>query len=487
MQMRMEALLQQRPELRMKLAPQIIQSIEILQLPALELQQRLKQELLENPVLEMAETPVLEEEQEEEPVPEPAQEERAKSDLEFERLREIEDIVREYGSQTYRRVVDPTETDRKYEAMQNTAARPISLQDYLFDQYTLLDTPLDLDEAAQNIIYNINDDGYLLAQDPEHPEDALPEIVESMEGRATIEQAQRALEIIQRLDPPGVGARSLAECLLLQMRHDHDHTLARELITHHLDDLSANRIPKIAKDTGHTLDEVKDAIAFISHLNPRPGTAFSAEVSPYVVPDIVVELVDGHYEVRLEDDRMPRVYINSTYSRLLREEGTGEAARDYIRKKIQAARWLIESIEQRRNTLYKIARAIVDIQRPFLERGLAHLVPLKMQTIAQTTGVHVSTVCRAIADKYMQTPTGIFPLRFFFTGGTRTTDGRIQSRKSVKDIVRRVIEAEDKRNPLSDDEIAARLQAQGLDIARRTVTKYRKALGIPSTRQRRAY
>ncbi|HUT32769.1 MAG TPA: RNA polymerase factor sigma-54 [Planctomycetota bacterium] len=486
MQMRMEALLQQRPELRMRLAPQIIQSIEILQLPALELQQRLKQELLENPVLEMADSPVVEEEQEQ-VAEEAPQEDRAKSDAEFERLREIEDIVREYGSQTYRRVVDPTETDRKYEAMQNTAARPISLQDYLYDQYSLLDTPDDLHEAAENIIYNINDDGYLLPREADHPEDALKEIVESMDGRATLRQAEQALEIVQSLDPPGVGARSLAECLLLQMRHDHEHTLVREFIAHHLDDLSANRIPKIAKDMGRTLDEIKDAIAFISHLNPKPGTAFSAEVSPYVIPDIVVELVDGRYEVRLEDDRLPRVYINAAYSRLLRDNNTGEAARDYIRKKIQAARWLIESIEQRRSTLYKIARAMVDIQRPFLERGLAHLVPLKMQTVAHTTSVHVSTVCRAIADKYIQTPIGIFPLRFFFTGGTRTTDGRVRSRKSVKDIVRRVIDAEDKQNPLSDDEVAARLQAQGLDIARRTVTKYRKALAIPSTRQRKAY
>lgn len=486
MQMRMEAVLQQRLELRMKLAPQIIQSIEILQLPALELQQRLKQELMENPVLEMVESPVLEEEQLETTEEEAPHEERAKSDQEFEKLREIEDIVREYGSQTYRRVVDPSETDRKYEAMQNTAARPVSLQDYLFDQYSLLDTPAELREAARNLIYNINDEGYLLAQNPDRPEDALPEVIESMEGRATLEQAERALRIIQSLDPPGIGARDLKECLLLQMRHD-DHPVARELITHRLDDLSANRIPKIAKDTGRSLDEVKEAIEFISHLNPRPGTAFSSEVSPYVIPDVVVEYVDGHYEVRLEDDRLPRVYINAAYSRLLRDERTGEAAKDYIRKKIQSARWLIESIEQRRSTLHKIARAIVEIQRPFLERGVAHLVPLKMQTVAQATNVHVSTVCRAIADKYMQTPVGIFPLRFFFTGGTRTTDGRVRSRKSVKQIVKDVVEREDRQNPLSDDEVAARLQAQGLDIARRTVTKYRKALGIPSSRQRKAY
>lgn len=486
MQIRMEALLQQRPELRMRLAPQIIQSIEILQLPVLELQQRLKQELLENPVLEMVEAPPLDE-QAEDLAEEPPHEERAKSDQEFEKLREIEDIVREYGSQTFRRVVDTSETDRKYEAMQNTAARPVSLQDYLRDQYALLDTPDELREVAENLIYNINDDGYLMGNDPDHPENTLNDIVESMDGRATVEKAERALAIIQQLDPPGVGARDLRECLLLQMRHDPPNSLARDLVSNHLDDLSANRIPKIARDTGRTIEEVKQAIEHISRLNPKPGTAFTAEVSPYVIPDIVVEYIDGRYEVRLEDDRLPRVYVNSAYSRLLRDEGTTEDAKDYIRKKIQAARWLIEAIEQRRSTLYRIARAIVDIQQPFFEKGIEHLVPLKMQTVAQATNVHVSTVCRAIADKYMQTPVGIFPLRFFFTGGTRTTDGRVRSRKSVKEVVRQVIDAEDKQNPLSDDEVAARLQAQGFDIARRTVTKYRKAMGIPSTRQRRAY
>ena len=478
MQMRMEAVLQQRLELRMKLAPQIIQSIEILQLPILELQQRLKQELLENPVLEMQETPAEEEEQE--LAEEPPRDERTNSDAEFEKMKEIEDAVRDYGSQTIRRVVDTSEGDRKYEAMQNTAARPMSLQDYLFDQYSLLDAPDELDTVAENLVYNIDDDGYL--------QYSLADIVESMDGRARLEEAERALKIIQSLDPPGIGARDLAECLLLQMRNDpDDHSLARELIARHLEDLYMNRIPKIAKDTGHTVEEIKAAVEFVSHLNPKPGTAFSSEVSPYVIPDVVVEYIDGQYEVRLEDDRLPRVYINSAYSRLLRDERTSEPAKDYIRKKIQAARWLIDSIEQRRNTLHKIARAIVDIQEPFLEKGVAHLVPLKMQTIAQATSVHVSTVCRAIADKYMQTPIGIFPLKFFFTGGTRTTDGHVRSRKSVKELVRTVIDNEDKHNPLSDDEVAARLQADGLDIARRTVTKYRKAMTIPSSRQRRAY
>jgi len=478
MQMRMEALLQQRPELRMKLAPQIIQSIEILQLPTLELQQRLKQELLDNPVLEMAE--LVDDDEDEIESEQGPKEERADSDEDFDKMEQMEEAWRDYSSQTRTRRTPSGEPDRKLEAMQNTAARPISLQDYLFDQYSLLDTPDELAEVAENIIYNIDDDGYL--------QYSLEEVVESMEGRATAAQAERALVIVQGLDPPGVGARSLSECLLLQMRNDpDDHTLVRRIICDYLEDLYMNRIPKIAKETASTVEEIKAAAAFISHLNPRPGLAFGAETPPYVVPDIIVEYVDGEYQVRLEDDRLPRVYVNSAYNRLLRDGRTSESAKEYIRKKIQAARWLIDSIEQRRNTLFKIATAIVDIQRPFFEKGLKALVPLKMQTIAQITAVHVSTVCRAIADKYMQTPVGIFPLKFFFTGGTRTTDGRLRSRKSVKAMVHDVIDREDKNNPLSDDEIAARLQAEGIDIARRTVTKYRKAMNIPSSRQRRQY
>ncbi|NQT87310.1 RNA polymerase factor sigma-54 [bacterium] len=480
MRMRMDAVLVQRPELRMKLAPQIIQSIEILQLPTLELQQRIKQEMLENPVLELAEL-LPDEEQELKVAEEDApRDERTETDEDFEKMAQIEEVWRDYSSQTSSRAGGQALSDRKFEAMQNTAARPVSLQDYLQGQYALLDTPDDLEEVAENLIYNIDDDGYLAY--------ALEDVVESMDGKATLEQAERALEYVQSLDPPGIGARTMGECLLLQMRNEPTpHPLARELIHHHLEDLYQNRIPKVAKATGHSIDAIKEAIEYISHLSPRPGVAFSAEVSPYVMPDVLVEYVDGDYEVRLEDDRLPRVYVNMAYSRLLRDRRTSESAKEYIRKKIQSARWLIDSIEQRRNTLYKITRAIVDIQRPFFERGISALAPLKMQTVANATGVHVSTVCRAIADKYMQTPIGIYPLKFYFTGGTRTTDGHMRSRKSVKEIVRHVVDNENKSDPHSDDEIAAKLQAQGLDIARRTVTKYRKAMGIPSSRRRREY
>jgi RNA polymerase sigma-54 factor len=473
----MDVSLQQRPELRMKLAPQIIQSIEILQLPILELEQRLKEELLENPVLEMEEAGSEEELEGDEDEP---RDERTDTDEEFEKIEEIEATWREYSSQTRGRTINREASDRKLEAMQNTAAPPEPLQDYLHEQFSLLEVPEHLRTIGENLIYNIGDDGYL-----QYP---LNEVIESMDRPCSMEDAQRALELIQTLDPPGVGARDLSECLLLQMRSDpDDHALARRIITDHLDDLYNNRIPKIAKKTDASIEEVNGAVEFISHLNPRPGAAFGAQASPYVIPDVAVELVDGEYVVTLQDDWLPQVYINSAYSRMLRDKRTSDAAKEYIRKRIQSARWLLDSIEQRRTTLYNISCAIVEVQRDFLDHGIAHLHPLKMETIAEKTGVHVSTVCRAIAGKYMQTPRGIYALKFFFTGGTRANDGTMVSRKSVKDRVRLIIEHEDKSDPLSDDQVADELQAEGIEIARRTVTKYRKALAIPSSRKRKQY
>jgi len=478
MAMRMETSLQMRPELRMKLAPQIIQSIEILQLPMLELQQRVKQELVENPVLEMEE-PTLAADQEAPDAP-PAVDDRKNPDEDYEKVDSFEEVWREFDSRPRRRAGSDGEKDKKLEALQNTAARPISLQDYLANQLSLLELPDDVVRAAQNIVYNIDDNGYLRFD--------LEAVRNSMDPPPPSREAlEQALGVVQHLDPPGVGARSLEECLLLQLRGQPDgYSLERQLIEHHLEDLAMNRYPKIAKETGRSIEQVKQAKDFISRLNPRPGSIFAGEMPQYITPDVMVEYVDGHYEVRLEDAFIPRLFVSPSYRRILGEAKDSQA-KDYIRKKMNSARWLIDAIEQRRNTLYKIACEVVDQQREFLDRGVAALRPLKMQTVADRTGVHVSTVSRAIADKYMQTPRGIFDIKYFFTGGTRNAQGTLTSRKSVKQRVLDVIAAEDKRNPLSDDEIASQLQAAGLDVKRRTVTKYRKTMSIPSSRQRREY
>ena len=475
MALRMEMGLQQKLELRMTLAPQIIQSIEILQLPLLVLEQRIRQELVENPVLEeleMRQGPAGEVTTTDSDIPPQAQKAT-------DELMHLDKMVRDYPEGARPAVVHG-EKDKKHEAMQNTAARAMSLQDFLFNQFNLLDITPEQRLIGENIIYNIDDSGYL--------QSSIDEIAAASNG-ARQEDIEAVLKLVQTLDPPGVGARDLRECLLLQLTDADAHPLVKQLIDNHLEDIHMNRFPKIMKETGHSAEQIQEAIHYIrTHLNPRPGNLFGDETPQYIIPDIMVEQnATGEYEVRVEDGQLPQLYISPLYQKMLADQSTPENAKEFIKRKIQGARWLIEAIEQRRGTLRSIAQEIVKIQREFFERGITELRPLKMRTIAESTGVHVSTVSRAIADKYVQTPRGIFPLKYFFTGGTRNFEGTMTSRKSVKQLLLDVISGEDKTNPLSDGGIASKLQGQGIDIARRTVTKYRKALKIPSSRRRKSY
>jgi RNA polymerase sigma-54 factor len=336
---------------------------------------------------------------------------------------------------------------------------------------------------CESIICSLDDNGYLLYQ--------VEELVRR-EGEETpdpdlVAKAHEALRIVQSLDPKGVACRDTQECLLLQISEGPEYDLPRSIVQHHLEDLRLNRLPKIAKETGRAIGEIKEAIAFIGDLNPRPGSQFSAGQSQYVIPDVIVEYVDGKYEVSLQDAYIPRLKVSPAYERMLQDQGNDATTKDFVRKKIQAARWLMESIEQRRATVYKIASEIVRQQYDFLDKGIAYLHPLKMQAVADKTGVHVSTVSRAISDKYIQTPRGIYPMKFFFTGGIESDDGSQVSTKSVQQALQDVLEKEDRRSPLSDEEIVAKLKERGMNISRRTVTKYRKQLSIPSSRQRREY
>ncbi|GIW72091.1 MAG: RNA polymerase sigma-54 factor [Planctomycetota bacterium] len=513
--MRLEASLQQRLEQRLKLAPQIIQSIEILQLPAIELQDLIKQEMLENPALEIEEAPAeldgasaaAEGQAEAEDngaeagaaagpsgeadAPEPDAEVATAEELEteFARLAEVQSAWSEgSGGGGWRG--GPDGEDRKLEAMNNTAARSATLHEYLFEQFALLELTEREREIGEHLIYNIDDATGWLGRTDERGEfvpHALADLVASMDNPCTVEEAERVLRRIQTLDPPGVGARGLQECLLIQIGEGEAFALARRIVLRHLDDLKMNRLPKIAKDTGRTLEEVKEAVEFISSLHPYPGALLGDKSPRHIVPDLECELVDGRYEVRLLDGYVPRVRISPHYRAMLAQQGDNPAVREYLKKKIESAKWLIESIEQRQATLLKIAREIVEYQSDFLDRGIDALKPLKMQHIADKVGVHVSTVSRAIADKYIQTPRGALPLRFFFTGGTTNAEGEAESVLALKQKVKDIVEQEDRRQPLSDEDIARKLKEMGYDIARRTVTKYRKQLGIPSSRQRREY
>jgi RNA polymerase sigma-54 factor len=363
--------------------------------------------------------------------------------------------------------------------MANMAARPPSLHDYLHDQLGWFELDQPLRQMADRIIYNLDSNGYLKTP--------LEELIDQNAESPQLDLAREALELVQRLDPRGVGARDLKECLLLQLTPGMPYyEQLRTLIVSHLEDLENNRLPVIQRRTGYSIDQIQKVWAELRKLNPKPGAIFNETLVPNVTPDVVVERGEGgRYTVRLEDGQIPSLFISPYYRKLLKQAGTGPETRDYIKRKINAAQWLIDSIEQRRNTLTRVAQAIVDHQTEFLERGPEHVEPLKMQQIADKVHVHVTTVSRAVDDKWIQTPRGIFPLKRFFVGGTVSASGQEVAWDTIRLKLQEIIDQEDKQKPLSDDDIVGQLANQGLKVARRTVTKYRKSMGIPSSRQRR--
>lgn len=483
--MRLEVSLAQKLSLQLKLAPQIIQSIEILQLPALSLQELIETALGENEALERADDRP---EATETPAPERdnGQPTEAERELEavadtLERLEKLEAAADRDWQDFGRRRVAAGGEDPKLEAMNNTAADHTSLHEQLHDQFILLDPDDDARTIGRHIIFNLDENGLL-----PYP---LEEILESPELRSqyTLEEVERVLEMVQGLEPKGIGARSLQEALLLQLDPDDpDCELKATLIREHLVDINKNKLPKVAREMDLTIAQVKKLVGEIARLDPRPGSKLGGDRNAYIHPDVLVEWVDGRYEITLEDDFFPRIRVSPQYKELLASTDDPKV-KDYVRKKLESAKWLVEAIQQRQNTLYRVCEEIFRVQRDYLDYGESHLKPLKMQEIADRVGIHVSTVSRAIADKWVQTPRGIVPLKFFFTGGAETSDGATMSRLSVKQKVKEIISNEDKRDPLSDEQVAEILKGEGLEIARRTVTKYRKALRIPSSRQRRQW
>ena len=468
---------------QLRLAPQIIQSIEILQLPALDLKELIENELQENEALEVVEPAAefIEAPQETSNEPDP-------DELAFERdaeqvLDRLDDLAsaQRNGFEYQTRGAGEEAADRKLEAMQNTPCEEEHLPDHLVRQLEEMELPYEVRVAAEQIVWNLDDTGLLTTP--------LEDVRESMDDPVPMTAMERGLTIVQALEPKGVGARDLRECLLLQIpSKDPDADLKRVLIEEHLDDVKRNKLPKVARAMDIEISELYDLIHSLARFSTRPGAAYSGGPIRYIRPDVIVEWEDGEYTVRLVNDHLPRIGLNQNLRKLLREARNDPKMREYIKRKVDSAKWLIEAIAQRQNTLERVAVEIVKRQRDYLDFGVNHLRPLKMQEVADVLGIHVSTVSRAISDKYAQTARGIVPLKFFFTGGTENEEGGVESRLSVKDRVRQIIEAEDKSKPLSDDDVAARLKDRfGLEIARRTVTKYRKALNIPSSRQRRIW
>jgi RNA polymerase sigma-54 factor len=449
-----------RPDLQLRLSPQMLQRIEVLQLTTLDLAQLIEQELQENETLEL-------------------QQEAPEAEGQAEAEEEWEDAADDWERKT------PGEGPSRMDVMAATAAAPVTLEEHLRRQIDVLELTDRERELARALSGALDPRGWLTL--------ALEAVETTVRPPPTPDELEHALHIVQGLEPPGVGARDLGECLLLQIQPGRpDYELLVSLMVNHLDDIAHNRIPRICRETGATVDKVLAAIDVISHLDPIPGRSFGETAVPHVKPDVVVRQVGDDFEISIENDWIPDLTISRRWLQLARSQGTDPELRKHIRGKIESAQSLIEAIEQRKNTLFRVASELVNRQADYLVHGPSGLRPLRMQEVADVLGVHVSTVSRAISGKYMQTPRGIVPMKALFTGEVPARDGgggeEAASRAGVQELVRTIIAAEDRSDPLSDEAIVTILKEKhGLDIARRTVTKYRKALRLGSSRARRVY
>ncbi len=493
--MKLEMTGQMRMEQRMKLAPHMIQSMEILQLPILALQERIEQELNANPVLEQEE-PADEHEVSEESTP------ASESDIgekalvvntdnnktdDFERLESIDDEYKDYINQSgpYRPHGDSEERDRKLEALNNTAAPPQSLHDYLLDQWRLVEASEPVKKAGRSIIDYLDDRGYLsVPLEQLHNKDKDKDTF-------TPEDLKAALHLVQQLEPPGVGARDPRECLLIQMvQSQQDMSFEYRLVADHMDALLENRLPEIAKKMDCSMERLNQAIERLGKLDLSPGLQIGRNESIPITPDVIVERVDDtdEFTVRLTESDLPSLRLNRHYVQMAQDNQVNDKARKFLQDSIRSAHWIIEAIEQRKNTLLRVSQAIVRHQRDFFEKGPLYLRPLPMAKVAEEVGVHIATVSRAVSGKYMQCGWGILPLRKFFSGGTEDTSGESHSWEAIRVKLQQIIDGEDKAHPLNDDDIRKKLAEMGIEnLARRTVAKYRKLMNIPTARFRKRY
>lgn len=496
--MALEIKQQQRMSQQLVITPQLRQAIKILQVSRAELEQLVEEELEENPVLEEAITDEREAASAEEEPPrteerlevsnEPDQEWPETSQRETTTEVEPDNGLNGVDWEDYFRnhqndrhdVAAPRNDydDEKRPSVENTLVRGQSLTDHLLWQLQMND----LDEEEQSVtamlIGNMDDDGYVQL--------AVEEI--AFQSGKDFEVVESALKRIQELDPAGVGARDLRECLRLQLRARGDEdSLADLIVRDHLSLLEGKRFDKIAKDLAVAVEEVAAAAAVIGSLEPKPGRNYGDGDVRYITPDVFVHKVGDEYVVTLNDDGLPRLRVSSYYRTVLEGAGGNEAKR-YVQDKMKSALWLIKSIQQRQRTLFMVTSSIVKFQRDFLDQGIAHLRPLVLKDVALDIGMHESTVSRATANKYVHTPQGIFELKFFFTSSISTGSGEDVSSESVKDRIRAIVSGEDARHPLSDQHIAEILDKEGVKVARRTVAKYREIMNIlPSSKRRQVF
>jgi RNA polymerase sigma-54 factor len=454
------------------MTPQLQQALKILQMPRLELTNAIQIELRENPVLE--EVLGLPEEEWEGPLA------GAQEVFAFSPSKEIplEKIPWDYNTTPYYEVPQ-YEDDEDRPSLEQTLSQPSNLTDYLIWQLRLTDLDDQDKKIGMLIIGNLDEHGYLQAD-----LDSL-----AIECNAPLEKVESVLKKIQEFDPPGIGARDLRECLLIQVRHmGMEGSLAERIIRDHLKDLEGNRLQQISRTLGVTLEEVVEAVEWIRGLEPKPGRLYGSEEVQYITPDVYVFKFQDDYVIVLNDDGLPKLRLSPFYVRSLNNKDLPKEARNYIQEKMRSAIWLIKSIHQRQKTIYKVTESIMKFQREFLDKGMDYLKPLVLKDVAIDTGLSESTISRVVTNKYVHTPQGLYELKFFFNSSIPKADGEAVASQSVKEQIRRLIQKEDPRNPLSDQEIVEILFKRGINIARRTVAKYRMELGIlPSNRRRKAY
>jgi RNA polymerase sigma-54 factor len=471
----------------LKINPRLYQAMDLLYMPLLDLQQHIKQEMLNNPFLELEEPAVTEEDvavvdKEKE------KEEREKQENEID----WEEILLDGFDSGGRRA---EYEDREYYEPVTVEKR--DLYDHLHDQLVLLRHSFRQMLVGEEIIGNIDENGYVTCP--------LDEVVSSLnqwielEGPAAdddggepmapvqLEEVEEMLGVVQAFDPPGIGARNLRECLLLQLRDgEQEETLAFRIVDRHFDQLINHRWSEISKELGITPKEVQEAADEIAKLDPKPGLKYSVPPDNYIVADLVVEKIDGEYHVFLNDTSLPRLRLSRTYREIARDKGKFKGEnKEFISSKLNSANWMIQAIEQRRQTMLKVMNFIVDRQREFFEKGVQYLRPLTLREVAEVINMHESTVSRVTNEKFVQTPRGVLPLKFFFSSGLSTTSGEDVSARGIKARIQKLVSDEEPKRPLTDQAIVNILREEGIQIARRTVAKYRDQLGILSARMRK--
>ena len=470
----------------LKINPRLYQAMDLLYMPLLDLQQHLKQELLNNPFLDLVEDEDEEEEQAETESVEQTDEKERGDEIDWEEI-----LLDGFDTAGGRR---EEHEEKEYFEPVTVATRDLS--DHLRDQVSLLElTPREL-LLADEFVGNIGDDGYL-ATSVEQVVSSINDMIRTAAEDAdrdiedlplyTIEEAERMLVIVQSLDPPGVAARTLQECLLLQLKEAGlEQSVPYRLVRDCFEELINHRWSEISKRFGISAGDVQKAADEIAKLDPKPGLRFSAAHDNYIIPDLIVEKIDDRYHVFLNDANLPRLKLSRAYQEIARDKKKFDGEnKEFISNKLNSANWMIQAIEQRRQTMLKVMNYIVERQREFFEKGIQYLKPLTLREVAEVINMHESTVSRVTNEKFVQTPRGVLPLKFFFSSGLATSDGEDVSARGIKAQLQKLVQDEDPKHPLTDQAIVNILRESGVQIARRTVAKYRDQLGVLSARMRK--